>query len=101
MSGPLEQGATIPVLGPALERIKVLAGQQTAVLHGFVTLRIVIQPDGRVARVQALCDRILPLSPDVNPVESFKREIESVFSNLIFPPAPGPSELTFPVLIKA
>jgi hypothetical protein len=100
MSGPLDQGATIPVLGPAVERIKVLAGQQTAVLHGFVTLRLFIQPDGRVAKVQALCDRILPLSPDASPVESFKREIEGSLSNLVFPPAPGPSELTLPVVIK-
>jgi hypothetical protein len=101
MIGPLEPAATVPVIGPILERIKILAGQHTSVLNGFVTLRLFIQPDGRVTKVQALCDRILPLSADGSCVESFKRDVVGLLSDLQFPPASAASELTLPVLISA
>jgi hypothetical protein len=100
MSGPLDPAATVPVLGPAVKRIKALAGQLASVMNGFVTLRLFIQPVGWVAKVHTLCDRILPLSPDANRVESFKREIYGLLTLLVFPAAPAASEITFLVLVS-
>jgi hypothetical protein len=100
LSGPLDGAAAVQVLGPAVERIKALAGQHAAAMNGFVTLKLHIEPDGRVAKVQTLCDRILPTTSDTGRIESFKREVDGLLSHLAFPAAPAPSELTFPILVK-
>jgi hypothetical protein len=52
-----------------------------------------------VAEVRPLCDRILPLSPDKSRLEPFKRDVAGLLADVRFPPAPGPSELTLPVLV--
>jgi hypothetical protein len=100
ISGPLELPAMLPVLGPSLERVKALARDHASVMNGFMTLRLSIQPDGSVAKVHVLCDRLLPVSPDSGRIDSFRREIDGIFSTLVFPAASAPSELTLPVLVS-
>jgi Rps23 Pro-64 3,4-dihydroxylase Tpa1-like proline 4-hydroxylase len=100
ISGPLEPTTIVSVFGSASEKVKLLARQNASFMNGFVTLRLSIQPDGRVAKVQALCDRILSLSPDTGRIDSFRRDLDGILSNLLFPAAPAPSELTFPVLVS-
>jgi hypothetical protein len=100
VSGPLDPPAMSPVLGPALERIKALAARHSTAMNGFMTMRLSIQPDGRVGKAQPLCDRVLPTTPDASRVESFKRELDGILTGLQFQAAPAPSELTFPILVS-
>jgi hypothetical protein len=73
--------------------------EHSSFFHGFTTLRLFIQPDGRVASTQPLCDRILPLSPDKSRLQPFKEQIVQALSAVVFPTAAGPSELTLPIFV--
>jgi hypothetical protein len=83
----------------AMEKIDALTGEQSRLFHGFLTLRLMVRPDGRVASVKRLCDRILPLTADKSGLEPLKAEIERLLSGVVFPSASGTSEMTVPVLV--
>jgi hypothetical protein len=99
VGGGLDVESVVRAIGPALEQVRALARRDGPLLHGFVTLRLSIREDGTVAAVRALCDRVLPVSPDTSRVEPFKADVVGLLSAVRFPPAPGASELTLPVLV--
>lgn len=99
LSGSLNQEAAVSALSQLREQVLAATRPYGRLLHGFMTLRLTLHPDGRVAAVRRLCDRILPLTPDRSRVESFKHEIEELISATRFPAAVGPSAITLPVLV--
>jgi hypothetical protein len=99
LNGALSADAVLAALNPTLEKIRTLTQQHASLFHGFTTLRLAIQPDGSVASVQCLCDRILPLSPDKSRLEPFRQQLAQLLSSVPFPSADGASELTLPVFV--
>jgi hypothetical protein len=99
LSGPLPEDAARNALAGALERVRALAHEHARLFHGFQTLRLTIQPDGRVSSVQPLVDRLLPLSPDKSRLEPYRQQVVQLLSAPRFPPAHAPTELTLPVLV--
>jgi hypothetical protein len=99
LNGALSADAVLAALEPTLEKIGTLTREHGPFFHGFTTLRLAIQPDGRVASVLPLCDRILPLSPDKSRLEPFRQQIVQMLSSVLFPSAQGASELTLPVFV--
>lgn len=86
-------------LGPVLDRLRAVAAEHSGRVHGFVTLRVVVAPDGGVAELAPLCDLILPLSSDREPVGAFHRAVADAIHRVTFPPAAGPSEVILPVVV--
>jgi hypothetical protein len=99
LTGALPADVVRTAITPALERIRGVIQEHGRLFHGFMTLRMTIGPDGRVASVQALCDRILTLSPDKSRLEPFKSQVAQMLAAVPFPAAQGPTELTLPVLV--
>ena len=99
VNGPLDAQSALQAITPAYEGVRTLVRQHGSLLHGFVTLRLSIREDGGVAAVRALCDRILPVSPDTSRVEPFKADVIGLLSGVRFPTAPAASELTLPILV--
>jgi hypothetical protein len=99
ITGPLPVEPAVQVLKPVADRIQELCTRHKDLLHGFVTLRLVVEADGRVVAVRPLCDRLLPLSADASPIEPFKRDVAGMLAGVRFPPAPVASEVTVPVLV--
>ncbi len=99
LNGALPADSILNALSPTLENIRALTQQHASLFHGFTTLRMAIAPDGRVTSVQALCDRILPLSPDKSRLEPFRQQLVQLLSSVLFPSAPGASELTLPIFV--
>lgn len=79
--------------------MRAWAKEHEGVLHGFLTLRLTIEPDGRVGEVRPLCDRVMPLSADKGRPEPFRRRVLGLLSETFFPAAAGRSELTLPVIV--
>jgi hypothetical protein len=99
VNGPLNMELAVQAITLASEPIRALVRQYVSLVHGFVTLRLSIEADGRVAAVRSLCDRILPLSSDTSHLDPFKKDIVGLLSDIHFPPAAAASELTLPILI--
>jgi hypothetical protein len=100
LNGALTAEPVLAALNPTLETIRALVQEHHALFHGFITLRLAIEPEGRVASVRALCDRILPLSADSKSrLQPFKEQLVGSLSAVVFPTAAGPSELTLPVFV--
>jgi hypothetical protein len=99
LNGALSADAVLGALEPTLEKIGTLTREHGPFFHGFTTLRLAIQADGRVASVQPLCDRILPLSPEKSRLEPFRQQLVEMLSSVPFPSAQGASELTLPVFV--
>ena len=57
-----------------------------------------IAPDGRVSRVQPLCDRLLPLTADVQKVDAYRQLVLSELQETVYPTAEGESQITLPVV---
>jgi hypothetical protein len=91
--------AAVQASSAAMDQIDALTAQHAHLFHGFITLRLTIRPDGRVASIRRLWDRILPVSPDKSRLEPMKGEIERLLSAVVFPTSSGTSEMTVPVLI--
>jgi hypothetical protein len=91
--------AAVDATSGAMEKIDALTGEQAHLFHGFLTVRLMIRPDGRVASVKRLCDRILPLTADKSSLEPLKAEVERLLSGVVFPSSSGTSEMTVPVLV--
>jgi hypothetical protein len=99
LSGALAGDAAIPAIRPAMERLATLTREAVASVNGFITLRLMIASDGRVTLIQPLCDRLLALTPDTQPVERFRQNLVQNFSDVRFPAADGDSQLTLPVVV--
>jgi hypothetical protein len=99
LNGALSGDAVLAALPATLEKIRTLASEHSAFVHGFMTVRLAIQPGGRVASVRCLWDRLLPLTPDKDRLIALKQRMVQLLSELLFPSANGPSELTLPVLV--
>ncbi|HWG46812.1 MAG TPA: hypothetical protein VN688_28880 [Gemmataceae bacterium] len=99
LNGALSGDAVLNALTPTLDKVRVLTQQHAPLFHGFTTLRMAIQPEGRVASVQCLCDRILPLSSDKSQLEPFRQQLVQLLSSVLFPSAQEASELTLPVFV--
>jgi len=99
INGPLSPDTAAAVLTPVMNQINALTRQHAAHLHGFVTLRLTIEGDGRVTAARELCDRILPLAPGTDRIAAFKRDLGGILSAARFPAADAVSELTMPVII--
>lgn len=99
VTGPLPVEPAVQALTPVVDRIKELCTRHKDLMHGFVTLRLAVEADGRVAAVRPLCDRILPLTADASRLEPFKRDVVGMLAGVRFPPAPTASEVTLPVLV--
>jgi hypothetical protein len=99
LNGSLPRERAMPVMSPLMEKIGTLARHYAERLDGFMTLRLFIQPDGRVASVQVLCDRVLPLSADTSPIGDFKQQVTDVLAGARFPPSEGPTEITVPLVV--
>jgi hypothetical protein len=99
LTGALPVGVVRAAAASVQDRLRALLQEHAQLFHGFMTLRLHIGPEGRVAFVQPLCDRILPLSHDTGKLEAFKTEISQLVASVPFPAAHGPSELTLPVIV--
>lgn len=101
LTGALSANAqeALAPMGPLGEHLKALSRSVADHLHGFVTCRAAIQPDGRVASVRRVVDRVLPLGADRTRLDPFRQELTRLLASVTFPPAQGPSELTWPVII--
>jgi hypothetical protein len=101
LTGPLPPGAALEALTPSLAGVKSACSRYAGRLHGFLTFRLHVGPDGRVGSARRLCDRVLPVSADEGASEPFMREVFELLTEVAFPPAAGPSEVTVPVLVGA
>jgi hypothetical protein len=99
LDGPLTPEQVDHASVPTREAIRSLARQHAPFVHGFITLRVMIQPDGRVASVHTLCDRLVPLSADRNRLDPLRQDIAGLLSGITFPPSTGTSRFTLPVLV--
>jgi hypothetical protein len=99
LAGALPADVVRTAVTPVMDRMRAVIQEHTTLFHGFMTLRLHIGPDGRVASVQPLCDRILPLSPDRSRLQPFKQQVAQLLASVSFPVAGGPTELTLPVLV--
>jgi hypothetical protein len=99
LTGALPADVVRTAVTPVLDKVRAVIQEHNRLFHGFMTLRLYIAPDGRVSSVKALCDRILPLSPDRSKLEPFKNQVAQLLAGVPFPAAQGPTELTLPVLV--
>jgi hypothetical protein len=99
VSGSLRLDAVQVAIAGALGSIIDLAGLHARTLNGFMTLRLLVQPDGRVASVRTLCDRVLPTSADKSRLEPFRETVLQQLGGVAFPPAAGASEVSLPVRV--
>jgi hypothetical protein len=86
-------------MSAAMDQVDALTRQHAQSFHGFLTLRLIIGPDGKVRSVERLCDRILPLTRDTSGLEPFKQEIARLLATVQFPASGGVSAMTAPVLV--
>lgn len=100
VAGPLPPDAAMKAAGSALEEVGRLVREAAPFVHGFMTLRLAIDPAGTVTGVRPLLDRLLPPTPDVERVDQFRRAVIDRLSGVAFPKADGPSELTLPVVVS-
>lgn len=98
LGGALSADAALPVLRQTMEQIGGLTRENVAFVNGFLTVRLTIGPDGRVSKVQPLCDRVLPLTPDAAKVDDYRRRVLAMLGETTFPSADGESQLTLPVV---
>ena len=99
LTGGLTPQQSSQAAAPTLERVGTLARDHADRLHGFITLRLLIEPDGRVSGVRPLCDRLVSLKRDPADAERFTRDVFALLTGIAFPAAAVPSELTLPVLV--
>lgn len=99
VNGSLDAQVALQAIRPTMEAMRVLIGPLVQLFHGFLTVRLMIQPDGRVTTVQTLCDRLMPVTPDRSRLEPLRQEIIGLLAGALFPPTAGPSEFTLPIVI--
>ncbi len=98
------EGALKPeqVQGPLTEGFQALAGLMAhaeKVAHGLVSLRLVVIPDGTVAGVQPLLDRLLPTGPTA--IAGLGQLFAEGLGRIRFPPAEDGSRITVPIKVGA
>jgi hypothetical protein len=93
------RAAALEASAAVLEEIRGFSRRQSRSLHGFLTLRLTIGPDGHTESITCLCDRIMPISADHSSLEPFKLQVFEQLSAIQFPSSSGPSEVTLPVVV--
>ncbi|MDB5438848.1 MAG: hypothetical protein JWM33_1275 [Caulobacteraceae bacterium] len=100
IQGALTPERAMPALEPGRGRLVELMRQNRDQIDGFATFRLHVDAEGRVVQARPLCDRFLPLTPDLEIVETFRQALLDLFSGTRFPPANGESQVTLPVTLR-
>jgi Rps23 Pro-64 3,4-dihydroxylase Tpa1-like proline 4-hydroxylase len=89
------------VTGPALQAVEAFTqawAEPLAAYNGPVTFRIDIRPDGQVAQVRTLLDRVIHPDADDRQWPPLLTDLIARLSRMRLPSAEGPSRLVLPVL---
>ncbi len=94
--GSLTREQVLESVGPALETASEHLESHPDV-HGLVSVRLSVEPDGRVASARALVDTLVYPGEDP-PEETLRDVLVRRVRDVRFAPASGPSRVTLPIL---
>ncbi|MGL6074878.1 MAG: hypothetical protein ACRC8S_12015 [Fimbriiglobus sp.] len=99
--GPLRQAEVSPILDPAIRQTRGLTAEVKAKVSGFVTYRMTIAQNGTVRNIEPLCDRLLPLSQDHEPIQSLRNSLLKLLADLVFPATQTETKITIPIVVAS
>lgn len=70
-------------------------------LHGTVSLRLQVRPEGSVGGLTILTDTLMGLQDPLNQKRQARALLKTLFKGLSFPKSKGASEVTIPLLFKS
>lgn len=99
VKGPLSRSAAAAGLNEILDRT-FKSSTLSENCHGTLSYKLSVSATGKVTKIQRMTSTLLSLDPGQNVVPAFLKELESQCRRQLFKSARGPSQITFPLLLR-
>jgi len=99
VNGPLSTEEVVSAFAPALADFKTRIAEVREGMHGFVSFRVDVKPEGQVGNIRLLCDRIARTSPQGPEPSALIDSLCAVLAKLQFANASSPTQITFPIRV--